>query len=585
MFDALNRQKKYSLLIVLVLISLILIIYWQVQDYPFIHYDDQLYVTGNYRIQHGISCKSIADAFTDVHTGHWHPLVMMSHMLDWQVFGAKSGGHHWTNVILHIFNTVLLFFLFRNYTGAVWRSALVAALFAIHPINVESVAWVAERKNVLSTLFWILTMLSYGWYVQQPNWKRYLPVFVSLALGLMSKPMLVTLPFVLLLMDYWPLNRTTLCEKNQDQTLSSASLSVNKKTLSFLILEKVPLFALTAISILITFHAAQSVRTISSMDKTTFIQRVNNAFYSYAIYLKKLFWPADLSVFYPYRDVPVWQVFIALLLVAVITIFVCRYFRKYPFMPVGWFWYLGTLVPVIGLVQVGGQSMADRYAYVTFVGLFIMIAWGMERISTIKMSFKNICLFAVILSLALLSAASYQQTKRWSDTITLFEDALKKNPNNYLAYQIMGLEMYDRGENERALYFNSMALKVHNKYSPAYNNKGLTLMRMGRRDEALICFEKAVEFDPYSAEAHYNIGQLYLGDGNLDQSIAYFLKAIETKPDYPEAYNNLGVVYVKKGRIWEGIIQFEKALSINPYYKNAWNNLQVVLKTTRKESH
>jgi len=585
MFDKINIYQKYSILVVLMLIILTLGVYWSVQNYEFTNFDDPTYITQNSHIQSGIALEGIRWAFSTKYFGLWNPLVWISFMFDYQLFGFNAGGYHWTNVIIHIFNTVLLFFLFRNLTGAVWRSAFVAALFAIHPINVESVAWIAERKNVLSTFFWMLTMLFYVWYVNKPNWKRYLPVFISFALGLMSKPMVVTLPCVLLLLDYWPLSRTAI--NTQNETDIQVNLKKGKEKLSFLILEKVPLFILSAISIHITIRLpqlnqltqlTQSARTIDSF----FIQRINNAIFSYAMYLKKLFWPMDLSISYLYLSIPVGQIFLSAVLLIIITILVCKYFKKYPYLPVGWFWYLGTLIPVIGIFQIGEHTMADRYAYVTFIGLFIIIAWGAEQISSKNILLKKLFIFASVLIIILMAVAAYNQIKLWTNSRTLFEDALKKDPNNYVAYAIIGQEMANNGENEKALHYYDMALKLAPRFYAAYGNKGIVLLKMGKRSEALKIFEKAMQLDKFAAGAYYNIGLIYLEDNNLNQSIAYSLKAIELKPDFIEAYDNLGVALVKKGKIQEGILQFEKALHINPNYKDAQINLRIALEMKKK---
>jgi tetratricopeptide (TPR) repeat protein len=562
------------------LVVLTLGVYWPVQNYEFINYDDQLYVTENFRVQNGITLKSIKDTFTNFHTGHWHPLTMISHMLDWQMYGNRAGGHHWTSVVLHIINAILLFFLFRNLTGALWRSAFVATLFAIHPINVESVAWIAERKNVLSTFFFILTMLFYVWYVKQPNWKRYLPVFISFALGLLSKPMLVTLPFVLLLMDYWPLKRIDINTRNEANKI--VLLKEAKEKLKLLIVEKVPLFILTAFSIFFTYYASIYVNDIQSIESLPVIKRISNAVFSYALYVKKLFWPNDLSVFYPFSDIVLWQISLAAMFLVSITLVVLKYFRKHPYLFVGWFWFIGTLVPVIGIVQVGSQAMADRYAYITFIGLFIMMAWGIQKVSSRNIYVKKMFVVASVLMIMLFTAASYHQVKLWSNTITLFEDAIKKNPDNYLAYQIVGLEMYKKEENEKALQFNEMAIKANPRIHAAYNNQGLVLMKMGKRDEALKNFEMALQVNKSASEVYYNMGQIYLDGREFDKSIEYSLKAIELNPDYLDAYNNLGVALVKRGSFKDGIMQFEKALQINPNYEKAKRNLQIIEKMKNK---
>ena len=578
MFDKLSIHQKYSIFVVLILIILTLGVYWSVQNYEFINLDDFMYITQNSHVQSGITLDGFRWAFSTKYFGLWNPLTWLSFMLDYQFFRFNAGGYHWTNVIIHVFNTVLLFFLFRNLTGTVWRSAFVAALFAIHPINVESVAWIAERKNVLSTFFWMLTMLFYVWYARQPNWKRYLPVFISFALGLMSKPMLVTLPFVLLLLDYWPLNRTAI--NTQNETEIQVTLKAGKEKLSFLILEKIPLFILSAISICVMFYLPQSAslpqfeRTIDSI----FIQRINNVIFSYVIYLKKLFWPTDLYIPYLYFNIPAWQIFLSAIILIIITIIACKYFKKYPYLPVGWFWYLGTLVPVIGTIQIGEHTMADRYAYVPFIGVFVIIAWGAEQIVSKNIYFKKILIFASVLIITLLTVATYNQLKIWTNTVTLFEYALKKDPNNYLAYALLGQEMAKNGENEKALYYYDMALKLNPRVYAHYNNKGVILERMGKRYEAIQIFKKAIQLNKSSAAAYYAVGLLYFEDNNLDECITYSLKAIEINPDYIEAYNLLGTALLKKGRIQEGILQFQKALHIDPYNKTAQKNLQIALK-------
>ena len=574
---SLNMRKE--IIIILTLIIIVLSAYWQIQSYGFVNYDDPKYILTNYKIQSGINFNSVIDAVKDVHTGHWHPLTMISHMLDWQLFGNNSGGHHWTSVIIHILNTILLFIFFRYVTGAIWPSAFLAALFAIHPLNVESVAWIAERKNVLSTFFWILTMLFYVWYVQLPGWKRYLPVFFCFALGLMSKPMLVTLPFVLLLLDYWPLNRMGINFQNDDQN-EATSIIADKSRIFFLVLEKTPLLVLTIISICLTFYAAQSVNTIAD-DILPLTARISNAIFSYAVYIKKLFWPFDLAVFYPHAYIPIWQLSLAALLLAVITILAIRYYRKYPYLLVGWFWYVGTLIPVIGFVQVGSQSMADRYVYIPFIGLYTIIAWGVSqnlfKTKYTKMIAALACLFIIIM----LSVVTYNQVKVWNNTATLFKGALKSNPNNYLAYNMLGLDAANRGDNELALSYYNVALKIKHDFDQVYNNAGLVLVKIGRRNEALKYFEKAIQINKFSAEAHYNLGLFLMQENNFDGAVSHFSKAIEIKKNSGSgllvaAHNNLGNALAKRGDTQKALEHFQEALRYNPHSAEAKRNYDIV---------
>ena len=581
-----NKHKSANqnrLIISISVIAIILASYWQVQNYGFISYDDQLYIVDNYHIHSGFTFKSVVDALTNVHTGHWHPLTIMSHMLDWNLFGDNAGGHHWTSVIIHILNAVLLFLFFQYLTGAIWKSAFIAALFAIHPINVESVAWIAERKNVLSTFFWILTMFLYVWYVRSPSWKRYLPMFLCFALGLMAKPMLVTLPFVLLLLDYWPLNRTIINQQNKNQAEIPEPISLKKYKITSLIWEKVPLLFLTAISICLTFYAAKSVGTIVGLGNMPLTKRIGNTIFYYALYLKKLFWPIDLAVFYPlYSEIPIWQIAIAVLLLGGISILVFLYSRQHPYLLVGWFWYLGTLVPVIGIVQVGNQSIADRYAYVPFIGLFIIIAWGGYQVSSKIRYAKVLTALVATFIVMMFAAATYSQVKVWKNSVTLFEDALKSNPDNYLAYNVLGLEAVNRGEHELALSYYYMALKINPRFDPAYNNTGNLLIKMGRPYDAIRNYEKALKINKMSVEAHYNLGVALLQENYLEGAIAHFREAVELRRDYVEAHNNWGVALMKMGNIQKAVAHFKEALRLNPRHPEALKNIKNAISMQKK---
>lgn len=578
MFDRLNISGKYTFLVVLLLIVLTLGVYWPVQNYDFINFDDSMYIVENGYVQHGITLEGLYWAFSTKYFGLWNPLVWISFMADFELFRYNPGGYHWTNVILHIINGILLFFVLRNLTGSIWRSTFVAALFALHPINVESVAWIAERKNVLSTFFWMLTILFYIQYVKQPHWKRYLPVFISLALGLMAKPMLVTLPFVLLLLDYWPMNRMMI--HTQKKFDVEAVPPAVKKSLRFLVLEKIPLLALSAISIWVMFCSPQV--TPVPQFKTTLdpiiAQRITNVIFSYVMYLKKFFWPLDLHIPYLYLNIPIWQIFLSVFILIVITFFVCKNLRKHPFLPVGWFWFLGTFVPVIGFIQIGEQTMADRYAYVTFIGLFIMVAWGAGRVALKNIYFKRLMIFASFAAIAFFMALTYQQVQLWKDSSTLFHHTLKKDPLNYAAYAVIGGDLARHGEYEKALYYYDKTLKLSPGVYIAYVNKGAVLLILGRYSEAIAVFEKAIKLDPSSFSAYYQIGYTHFLDNNLDKSMEYTLKSIEKNPDYAEAYNLLGAVFMKKGKIDEGIFQFQKALRFDRYNRNARNNLRLAVK-------
>lgn len=607
-------QYNQKAIIVLGLIILTLAVYWRVQNFEFVNYDDQVYVTQNFKIQNGSGWNIIKDTFTDIRTSNWHPLTLLSHALDWQLFGDKAGGHHWTNLILHILNAVLLFLLLNAMTGAIWRSALVAVLFAVHPINVESVAWVAERKNVLSTFFWFLTMLFYVRYVRNPGWKLYVPVFLCFAMGLMAKPMLVTLPFVLLLMDYWPLNRLRTHEGIDASSNSDASFRVKKLKWTALLLEKIPLFILMVISINFTIYAAKSFGTVAHFGFIPLPQRIFNAIVSYVIYLKKLFFPTDLAVFYPLYEISIQQAFPAALLLLIVTVICVRFYRKYPYLSIGWFWFLGTLVPVIGIVQVGSQAMADRYAYVTFIGLFITLVWLLAELMRTRI-LQIIAIISTILVLACLSITTFHQTAYWKNSFVLFERALQATEKNFLAHAGLGNELVKQGKidegighfiasininpknpanymglvglghayslkgrNEEAIAAFKQALAINPNFDEAYYRIGTVLSELGRLDESITAYLTAIELYPENPLYHSNLGNAYLAKGNTDEAIKEFRAVLHIQPSNVVARNNLGMLYMNQGRTDEAVKHFEEAIKIQPQFANAHYRLSILLK-------
>jgi len=462
-----------------------------------------------------------------------------------------------------------------RYTGAIWLSAWAAAIFAVHPMHVESVAWIAERKNVLSTFFWILTMLFYVAYVRNPDWKRYALVVVSFTLGLLSKPMLVTLPFVLLLMDYWPLNRTFF--NPAMEAGSPFAFPANRKKLSWLVIEKVPLFVLIVFSIYMTIHASKHARSVQDMATWSVVEGVFNAMRAYVVYIKKMFWPVNLSIFYPITNVTAVQISISILILMVITVFALRYARKYPFCFVGWLWFVGTLVPVIGIYQVGLQAMADRYAYVSFIGLFIMVTWSAYAIAQNQLILKRTFLFGFVVSVLFLSGIASHRISQWADTETLFKDAVQKDLDNYIAYQVLAQEMDKKGNYQEALTHYEKTISIHPQCWQAFNNKGLILKKMGRRQDAFESFQRAVDIYPYAAEAYHNMGVLCFEEKKFEQAADYFLKSIDIKPEFIESYNYLGVALAQSGKLQEAIQSFRQALKINPNDEDARKNLKIAL--------
>ncbi len=568
-----DHQKKA--MVILGLIVLILAVYWQVQYFEFVNYDDQLYVTQNFKTQSGVTWESFFGAFTDLRSSNWHPLTMLSHALDWQLFGDKAGGHHWTNLIIHIFNTVFLFLLLNTMTGAIWRSAAVAALFAVHPMNVESVAWIAERKNVLSTFFWIVTMQFYTWYVRKPGWKRYWPIVISFALGLMSKPMLVTLPFVLLLMDYWPLNRIGSDGHSKLLSEDDRSARAEKAKWTFLVWEKIPLFILTTISIALTVYAANYGNTIANNNDVPLLSRISNALLSYAVYLQKLIWPTNLTVFYPLKGILMQEAIPAAVLLLVITVICCKYYKKYPYLPVGWFWYLGTLVPVIGIVQVGLQSMADRYAYVPFIGIFIMFSWAVADLGRSRL-LQKVTMSLMVMVIICLSVTAQHQVGYWKNSFSLFERALRVTKDNFMAHVVIGNELVKQEKFDEAIAHFYKAININLKSSAnyvAFGSLGIALSAQNKKTEAIAAFKEALSINPTYDEAFHRIGLIYFDDGRVDDAIAEYQKAILLYNDYPLYHSSLGNAYIAKGRTEDAIKEYKEVLRIQPANIYAHNNL------------
>ncbi|HVO66750.1 MAG TPA: tetratricopeptide repeat protein [Syntrophales bacterium] len=556
-----NMTKKHVVILISLILSImILAVYWPVQFCEFTSYDDTIYTTKNYQVRQGINIRGIVYCFTDVHTGHWHPLTMMSHMLDWQLFGDKAGGHHWTNVIIHIFNTILLFLFLESITGLIWRSAFVAALFALHPLNVESVAWIAERKNVLSTFFWILTMILYAWYVKSPGWKRYLPVVFCFALGLMSKSMLVTLPFVLLLLDYWPLQRTTIDYEDEKlvEGYTAGKIRGTEK-ISFLILEKIPLMVLSAISIYLALYAAYSVKTVATLEAVPFLQRLSNAVLSYGLYIKKIFWPVDLAVFYPFNyQLNVWHLVLVASSLVIVTVFVCIFYRRLPFLTVGWFWYLGTLVPVIGVVQAGAQSMADRYTYVPAIGIYIMLTWGVFSILKKQILTKvTVLIFFGILVFLLIS--THFQVKHWENSYTLYQQAIRVTSNNFMAYKNIGLYLIEQDKPDEALSYFNKAIVIKKEDATIHNSMGVALAMLGRNLKAVEQYEIALRLDQRHARAHSNLGVVLMRLGRDDEAMKHFQEAIKLGLEYPQAHYYLAEILERRGLYKEAAYHYEKA--------------------------
>lgn len=495
------RLHRSELAVILFLVLGLLFVFWQVQDHDFVNYDDNLYVTQNRHVQAGLTGEGVIWAFTSMHASNWHPLTWLSHMLDCEIYGLDPKGHHVTNLLLHAANTALLFLVLRWMTGALWRPACVAALFALHPLHVESVAWVAERKDVLSTFFWILTMFAYTWYVKGSSHGRYLLVLLAFALGLMAKSMLVTLPFVLLLLDYWPLRRLSM---------SVSATNDNRIGLWNVIREKLPLLTLTAGSCLVTFLAQRIGPAVQSLSQISLQARISNALVSYVKYIGKMIWPSRLAIFYPHplNSLPVWQIAGATLLLLCITILILQKTGRYPYLTVGWLWFLGTLVPVVGIVQVGGQAMADRYTYVPLIGLFICITWAISSLVAEWSHQKVVVSILVVVAFSALATRTWFQLRHWENSIALSKHALDVTANNYLAHNNLGVELVGQRKYEEAIDHYYEALRIQPGYAEAHNNLGVALAYSGRLQEAIEHIFTALRIRPEYADAHQNLRRL-----------------------------------------------------------------------------
>jgi len=549
------------------------LVFGQTLGFDFVNYDNGIYIYENPNITAGLSLKGIIWAFTHVHVDEWWPLNSISHMLDCEIFGLFAGGHHLTNVLLHTATVILLFLVLRNMTGAFWRSAFVAAIFAIHPLRVESVAWVTERKDVLSGLFFVLTLGAYVRYVRRPfAVGRYLTVLLFFTLGMLSKSMLVTMPFVMLLLDYWPLRRFGGTERRESSEAVPCSGLSGGPSLWGLLIEKVP-FLLVA--------AAGSVTTILAEGKAYPVEylsipwRIANALVAYATYLKQLFYPAGLAVFYPHPEnhLSFGLVGGSALLLFIITLVAAVDWRKRPFLLVGWLWYLGMLVPVIGLLQVGAQSHADRYTYLPQIGLYILIAWAVAELCGAWRYRRSVLSVSAVVILLACGVRAHDQTKIWRDSISLWEHTLAHTSGNYVAHFNLGSSLADKGKVEEAIAHYREAIRIKPTYAEAYYNWGVALGRQGKLKEAFARYERAIELKPFYPDALNNFGNAMSAEGRVSDAIQLYERALRLKPNFPEAYYNLGIALTKMGKSKQAIERYEQALRLNPNYVDAHYNL------------
>jgi tetratricopeptide (TPR) repeat protein len=592
-----NRTTAPALLLLVLLTGAAFL---PVKDADFIGYDDVEYVVSNPHVLRGLDLAGLRWALTSLDAGNWHPLTWASHMLDVSLFGLNPGAHHLTNLALHTLAAALLLLALSGLTGAPWPSFFVAALFAIHPLHVESVAWVAERKDVLSGLFAMLTLLLYLRYLRQPGRSRYLAVLGAFALGLMAKPMLVTLPFALLLLDWWPLNRFGRGGEAASPTRVGWRL----------FFEKVPLLALAAVSSVLTYIAQQRGGAMTDTDFFPLAARVDNALVSYVKYVGKMLWPRDLIYFYPHPlgTLPRGQVALCLLLLAAITAVAVAGRRRRPWLLTGWLWFAGTLVPVIGIVQVGRQAMADRYSYLPLIGLFAALTWeARSRVRHASPRAAGALAGGAAALLALLAGLTFVQAGYWQDTQRLSNHLLAIDPRNYVAYNLQGMDRLLRHEPAQAAPLLRTALALSPDYHEARYNLGLALAQLGQTDEALLQFGLVVRARPRDAEALYNLGLQFVRTGRLaealdvfsraaaleprvariqhdigrtldalgrsSEAVPHYLAALDLDPGDAEIHNDLGVTLAEQGRTAEALVHFAAAVRLAPDYREARENL------------
>ena len=586
-----DRTPGVSIAIYLSLIAISLAVFGQTIRYGFVNFDDDLYVYNAPVIKAGLTINGIAAAFISPHARNWHPLTTISHMLDCQLYGLNGGWHHLTNILLHTVATLLLFRVLQQMTGAVWKSALVAALFAVHPLHVESVAWISERKDVLSAVFFFLMLGAYARYAGTPSIGRYLLVAALFAAGLMSKPMLVSAPVILLLLDYWPLGRMRSQESEAEGRRPGAS--GHWPLVGRLVLEKIPLLALSAGSCALTFVLQK--RATGAIPPLPLLWRVENAVASYVIYIWKTLCPTRLAVFYPHPNntLPVWEVILALGLLLAITgtVIGCR--RKRPYLFMGWFWYVAMLVPVIGVVQVGEQGYADRYTYLPHIGLFVLAVWGIADVTAGRRSVSRLAAVTAGVIIVGLACAAFIQTSYWRNSEILWAHALAVTSDNDFAHNNLGYLLVGRGELDDATLHFEAASRIRSRKTDKHYNVGSAfvemnladaLARKGKSDEAMVHYEQAITLEPNYADAYYNRGNVLFAKGRIEEAIANWQKTLQIQPNDADAHTCLANAFLRQGLIKDAIAHYETALALAPDDPHSRNNIAWVLATSSDAS-
>ncbi len=566
-----NPSRRFDLFICIALIFATFAIYWQLSTHDFVIIDDPVYVSNNEYVKKGLTIQSVKWSFTTFFAEFWHPLTWISLMLDTQLYGVMSGGYLFTNLLFHTLNSILLFFVFRKMTGAIWQSAFVAALFALHPLHVESVAWIAMRKDVLSTFFAFLAILSYIFYLDNLKKAKYFFMIFFFILGLMAKPMIVTLPFVLILIDFWPIKRLQLSTEDRINTL------LIKRSF----FEKIPLFLIALVISIVTYYAQKTGGGVVPLKAVSLSGRIANAVVSYTGYIEKMVWPNQLAVFYPFNaDLPVSHVGLSLIVFLLISYFAVKLYKQYPYIIFGWLWYLGTLFPVIGLVKIGDFSMADRYTYVPLIGLFTAISWGIPSLLK-NWKFKKIGLIlGVGMIFTLLSFVTFKQVGYWKDSVTLFRHAIHVTENNYLAHWGLGNALSRNEKIDEAIEHFKEAAHIKPKRVDFHNDLGRALAQSGRFEESISSSKQAIKLKPDYANAYFYLGLAMVGLGRYDKALDNFFEAFRLWKGGPDTINPLvskeidflykqALKLEEEGKIELAISQYVKLLHLDPYWHPA----------------
>ena len=581
------KQKSKKIRVFFICVALVLvniIAYEPMRHNDFVDYDDKPYVTENPDVQAGLTRESVVRAFTStLGTANWFPLTWISHMVDCELYGLEPGGHHFTSLVFHIVNMLLLLLVLSRMTGNFWLSAFVAAAFALHPLQVESVAWVAQRRSVLSGFFWLLTIGLYLRYTAYASIGMYLLVILSFTFGLMTKPVLVTLPFVLLLLDYWPLGRFQLRRQKEWRVLSHCESAELGGWLAnwHLIAEKIPLLALAVASSIVTYITQYRGGSVTPTEFLPLSMRLSNTLVSYIRYVGKMIYPTKLAVLYPFRQegLGIWRPFVSFVILAAVSVVVVRMARKQRYLLVGWFWFLGTLVPVIGLVQVGSQAMADRYVYLPLIGFFLMVAWAASEL-LVRWRFRRIVLqISAIAVIGAMLTCTRLQLRHWQDSLSLYEHTLEVTENNSAMHYNYGTVLYKDGQLDEACKHYIEALRIRPRFAQAHINLGLILASKGRIAEATRHYTEALRIDPESVGAHRNLGNALLQQGKLKEAVICLTRALAINPELADAHSDLGYALAQQGKGGEAMKHFSKAIQLKPDWVDPMNNLAWFLAT------